>query len=220
MKNFSFKHVIWDWNGTILDDVFLCCDIMNNILKRRKMQSITLDQYRDIFTFPVKEYYKNVGLPLDNRNFEKLSVEFIDEYESRKNNCSLYPGIKETLEHFRSLGLGQSVLSAYSQITLEEIIENFGLSTYFQKINGLDNIYAAGKIDNGRKWINELGLKKGEVLLIGDSVHDNEVAEEIGAEAVLISAGHQSEKKLREVTQNVYPSMKSFLAELQNLKKY
>ncbi|MBZ0179197.1 MAG: HAD family hydrolase [Melioribacteraceae bacterium] len=220
MKNFRFKHIIWDWNGTMLDDVFLCCDIMNNILRRRNMQPITLSQYRDIFTFPVREYYKNVGLPLDNGNFEKLSVEFIDEYESRKNNCSLYPGVKETLEYFYSMGLGQSVLSAYSQHTLVEIIEHFGLSRYFQKINGLDNIYAAGKIDNGRKWIKELGLKKGEVLLIGDSVHDYEVAEEIGAASVLISTGHQAETKLKKVTQNVYPSMNSFLLELQNLKKY
>lgn len=220
MLNLNYKHIIWDWNGTMLDDVFLCCDIMNNILKRRNMKTISLDYYREIFTFPVRDYYKIVGLPLDNGSFEKLSVEFIDEYEARKNECRLYPGVKDVLEFFASKAIGQSVLSAYSQHTLEEIITTFGLRNYFQKIIGLNNIYAAGKIENGKKWIKELDLKKGEVLLIGDSVHDFEVAEEIGAEVVLISAGHQTAGKLKDITDNVYPSMESFYNALQKMKKY
>ena len=52
----NYQHIIWDWNGTLLNDVKLCADIMNNLLKTRSLPTITLEKYREIFTFPVKDY--------------------------------------------------------------------------------------------------------------------------------------------------------------------
>lgn len=207
----KYKHIIWDWNGTLFDDVFLCCDIMNALLSRRSMQQITLDTYRNVFTFPVKEYYKDVGHDVSDENWEILSYEFINEYEARKNECTLFTDALIVLDYIRNLGLSQSVLSAYSQNTLEEMIDHFGLSKFFIRLIGLDNIYAESKMHNGRKWMQELGYPKGEVLLIGDTVHDCEVAHEIGADSILIAQGHQAKSKLIVCTSTVINSLKDLL---------
>lgn len=192
----KYKHVIWDWNGTILDDSKLCAEIINNILAKRNLPPITLEEYRQKFTFPVIDYYKAVGLDVSGNNFEIMSHEFIDDYESNKLNCNLFPGAKELLEHFKKHNITQSVLSAYSQHTLEEVINHFGLSNYFIKLVGLNNIYAASKLDNGIKWIKELNINPKEVLMIGDTLHDYEVANEMGIDCVLFSGGHQAKEKL------------------------
>lgn len=209
----KYKHVIWDWNGTILDDSKLCTEIINNILVKRNLPPITLEEYKKIFTFPVINYYKAVGLDISGNNFEIMSHEFINEYESKKLNCSLFHGAKELLEHFAKNDLSQSVLSAYSQYTLEEIVNHFGLSKYFVKLVGLNNIYAASKLENGIKWIKELSINPKEVLMIGDTLHDYEVAQEMGIDCVLFSGGHQAKGKLEAANSQVIMSHLELLAE-------
>jgi phosphoglycolate phosphatase len=196
--NLKYKHVIWDWNGTLFDDVFLCADIMNNMLKRRNMPQISVEEYRRVFTFPVKDYYEKLGHKTDDENWEVISHEFINEYERRKLDFKLYSEAKKILQKIKDAGITQSILSAYSQKTLEEIVDYFNLSGYFIKLVGLNNIYAASKLDNGKKWMTELGFENGEVLFVGDTLHDYEVALEIGADPVLLTKGHQAEEKLKE----------------------
>lgn len=203
----KYRHIIWDWNGTLFNDLWLCCDIMNGMLKRRDLEPISVERYREVFTFPVREYYKKVGHDVSDGNWEIISYEFMNEYEERKNECGLIDEVHEVLEKIYSLGIKQSVLSAYSQHSLEEIIDHFNLSNFFIRLIGLDNIYAAGKLDNGIKWMKELGLEKGQVLLIGDTVHDYEVAREIDADCLLITEGHQEKSKLLEVTDKTVDSL-------------
>lgn len=213
MKNFSladYKHIIWDWNGTLFSDVELCHRIMKNLLSSRNLPIISLEDYRRIFTFPVKEYYRLAGHDISDENWELLSHDFISQYEKNKNQCTLYENTEKVLAYIKSKGISQSVLSAYSQHTLEEMIFHYNLSHYFIKIIGLDNIYAESKLDNGIKWMNELGFKPDEVLLIGDTEHDFEVASGIGADCLLISSGHQEKKKLQRLTTKVI----DYIAEL------
>lgn len=214
MKNFSlaaYKHIIWDWNGTLFSDVELCHRIMNNLLSSRNLPIISLEDYRRIFTFPVKEYYRLAGHDISDENWELLSHDFISQYEKNKNECTLYENTKEVLTCIKSKGITQSVLSAYSQHTLEEMISHYNLSHYFIRIIGLDNIYAESKLDNGIKWMNELGFKPDEVLLIGDTEHDFEVACGIGADCLLISSGHQEKGKLLRLTGKVIDSIDELL---------
>ena len=121
---------------------------------------------------------------------------FIRNYEKRRNEAVLHENVIETLNYISQNEIPQSILSAYSQETLTEIIEHFELTKYFSNIVGLDHIYASSKLDNGKKLMQKLGLSKGEALFLGDTLHDLEVAEEIGADCVLVSHGHQSKERL------------------------
>jgi len=184
---------------------------MNYLLTERGMGKISLEKYREIFTFPVKEYYRIAGHDISDENWEIISHEFIHEYERRKNSCGLYDKAVDVLEHIKSKGISQSVLSAYSQHTLEEMINQYNLSKYFIRLVGLDNIYATSKLANGIKWMNELGLNNNKVLMIGDTEHDFEVASGIGADCLLISSGHQNKSKLLKQTSNVIDSISELL---------
>lgn len=192
----KYKHVIWDWNGTILNDVTLCVDLINWLSEPRGIKPLTLQQYREVFTIPVKNYYEKIGFDFSKESFEIVGRIWMDEYERRKFECSLFNGIVNVLDKINSLGIGQSILSAYSQHTLDELVEHYGLRKYFTYVVGLDNIYAASKLHLGKGLMNKLGNSKGETVVIGDTVHDYEVACEIGADCILIANGHQSVKQL------------------------
>lgn len=207
----KYKHIIWDWNGTIFNDVSLGVDIINKLLKERNLPTITIESYKNIFTIPVKDYYKNLGFDFSKEPFEIVGKYWMDEYEKRKFECALYDESVELMELISQKGAGQSILSAYSQHTLEEMVDHYGLRKYFIHIAGLDNIYAASKLHLGKDLMKQLGNGKGETLVIGDTIHDYEVASEIGADCVLIARGHQSKEKLLSVSNNVFDSLKQII---------
>ncbi len=203
----KYKHIIWDWNGTIFNDVTLGIDIINKLLIERGLSTLTVEIYKEVFTIPVKDYYAGLGFDFSKEPFEKVGKLWMDEYERRKFECGLYNGVEDLMKKNQSLGIGQSILSAYSQHTLEEMVDHFSLRKYFTHIVGLDNIYAAGKLHLGKELMKRLGNGKGETLVIGDTIHDYEVATEIGADCVLVASGHQSKDVLLKATNNVIDSI-------------
>lgn len=77
------QHIIWDWNGTLLDDAWLSIKAINILLQRYKLPQINVSSYRDTFMFPVKQYYEKLGFNLLEPSFSQLSSEFIEEYKAR-----------------------------------------------------------------------------------------------------------------------------------------
>jgi len=192
----KYKHVIWDWNGTLINDVWLATEVMNEMLKKRNLPGIDSKKYREIFDFPVTKYYLKLGYDFSRESFEELTVEFINGYYQRFNQCKLNDGVEEVLKKISAMGIDQSVLSASKEDVLIEKIKYFGIDKYFCRIMGLENHYAESKIEKGKKWIAELNLNPQDVLLIGDTIHDYDVSKHMGCDCLLIANGHNSYEKL------------------------
>jgi phosphoglycolate phosphatase len=188
---------------------------MNILLTQESLPNITVEKYKSIFTFPVIEYYRIAGHTFEKNSFEVIGKQFIDEYEIRKNNCQLYPGVTELLEILQSEKINQYLLSAYEQNSLNNILDVYGIKNYFKYVVGLDNIYAGGKSHLARSLESKIRSngKAGDILLIGDTIHDYEVAREINSDCILLSHGHQDEERLLMLG---IPVVKNF-EELKNL---
>ena len=192
-----YRHIVWDWNGTLLDDLDYSISVMNGLLARRHLPLLDRTRYHELFDFPVRDYYYRLGFDPARDAFEQLSVEFITAYDARRWDCRLQPSTIEVLSAFARTGATQSILSAYRHETLHEIVAHFGLTPHFIRLTGLDNIYAHSKAELGRAWIAELGLPPADVLLVGDTLHDLEVARHLGVDCVLVAAGHHPASRLR-----------------------
>lgn len=209
----DYKHIIWDWNGTLWNDSWLCFELTNNMLAERAMPAMSQELYQSIMRFPIKDYYSDLGFDYVDESYEKLANEFMDVYESRRFECELQPKVKETLTSISKLGLTQSVLSAYKHDTLLQAIQFYQLTDYFDDIIGLDDIYAESKVANGIKYINSLGIDNSDVLFVGDTTHDFEVAEAMNVACVLIESGHNSRLRLEQCDVPVFSSLHELLVE-------
>ncbi len=207
----SYKHIIWDWNGTLLDDVGIVIDAMNSLLKMRNLPLLDEEKYKDIFTFPVKDYYAQLGFDFIVEPFEKLAAEYIAEFNSDKYRFSLHSDVETVLQFISDLGMGQSVLSASKEQELIEAVSKLNIDGYFERIAGLNNIYAVSKVERGKELLSELGLKPNEVLLIGDTLHDYEVAEEMGCSCLLVCNGHQSYQRVKGCGADIIESISEVL---------
>lgn len=207
-----YRHIIWDWNGTLLDDVDLSIDIMNGLLARRGLAPLDRARYHALFDFPVRDYYARLGFDPATDTFERLSVDFIRDYDRRRWEARLHSGADAVLHAVIAAGLTQSILSAYRHETLCEIVNHFGLVPRFVRFTGLDNIYAHSKIDLGRAWLAELGLPAAQVLLVGDTLHDFEVAQALGVDCALIAGGHHPVDRLHGRAAPVFADLTAFAA--------
>ena len=205
--------LIWDWNGTLLDDADICVESMNRILSGRGMKPITKNFYKEVFTFPVQNYYIKLGFDFDKEDWDKLAIDFINIYLSKLNSCDLQKNAEEVLRYFHEKKYLQYVLSAMEHNTLVASIKERGILDYFDAVAGIQDHYAASKVEIARKLMIRTGKDSGEVCLIGDSIHDHEVALELNWPCILIEGGHQSRERLINTGRKV-------LSGLDELKNY
>lgn len=207
----KYKHIIWDWNGTLVNDVDFSIDVINKVLSRRRMQTIDYDLYREIFGFPIKDYYKELGFTYENESFEDVSNEFMYEYNRQSCICKLHEEVENILKRISDGNIRQSILSAMHEVELNKAVKDMNIDNHFYRIMGLSNNYAESKVDIGKHFMNEIGLNPGEVLLIGDTIHDYEVACELECDCILVSKGHQSTSRLKRLNITVVDSLVNLL---------
>lgn len=208
----KFKHIIWDWNGTLLNDTWLCVEVLNGLLKKRGRELISGEVYRQNFGFPVIQFYHYLGFDTDVDSFERVSHEFIGDYEARwLTECALHPDAQNILSSMAAAGLTHSVLSAAKQEALETGIRHYGIREHFTGLCGTDNIYAHGKVERGRQWIDQLHWDPTEIVLIGDTLHDFEVAEAMGTDCILMTHGHHTPERLAATGKPVAHSLRELV---------
>jgi len=204
--------VIWDWNGTLLNDTHLSVSAMNRLLQKRNLNLLSESTYKDVFSFPVKDYYQKVGFDFQSEAFEIPAMEFIQHYNAEVTSCELHLDAMQVLTQFRSRGIRQFILSAMEQKALNDCLKHSKINQFFEAVSGLDNHYAASKLENGKRLIAEMNLDAREIVLIGDTIHDFEVAEELGCRCILISNGHQSKKVLQKTSVTILDQIGQLLS--------
>lgn len=206
------KAIIWDWNGTLLNDTDYCVSIINLLLSERGLPLLNKNRYKDVFSFPVKAYYQTIGFDFTKEDFSVPAHQYIDLYYKGFDQCALQKSTIEVLKFFRSKGLQQFVLSAMEHEMLEKTLNQKGILHFFEGVAGLKDHYAVSKVEQGKLLLKEFGIDAEETFLIGDTVHDFEVAEAIGVACILIADGHQSTNRLSETGAKVISSLEELIS--------
>lgn len=199
-----YKQIIWDFNGTLIDDAEICVRAVNPILLEYGLKEIDLKVYRDFFRFPVQEYYVDLGFRLTDQEFKDLSHRFNETYQSHWNDARVFQGAMDLLHQLKGEGKILSVLSAAWQSDLHAGLDRFGLKHFFDHIFGLQDRLAACKIQRGRELLDASGINAADTVLLGDTLHDLDVGKSLGMDVFLLTEGHMSEERLRAGHHHVY----------------
>lgn len=206
----NFDTVIWDWNGTLLDDAKVSYDILNLLLKTNGYQTVkTIDDYKQIFGFPIKDYYTKAGFDFSKKSYEELAREYIKTYNSLAKSCTLHKNAVDVLTKIKQSGVRQVILSASEQNVLLKQIGEYNITNLFDEIIGTSDIFAKGKIDAAKAWQQKTGAMN--AVMIGDTVHDFEVAGKLFAKSILFTGGHHSKDKLTKTGAVIVDDLKDIL---------
>ena len=204
-------YIIWDWNGTLIDDVSAAVNALNRMLAIRGVTPVTQDFYRAHFGFPVRPFYAVVGLDLEKEDWDKICTDF-HQFIAEEPNQHLRPDAMDALRFVREQGGHQSILSALRQDLLLRDTTREGVQDFLDERFGVDNLDGATKLSRGHDLTAHLkanGLLAPDqpVFFIGDTLHDAEVGAAIGATPILVEGGHQNGDRLRASGHMVVPSL-------------
>lgn len=202
------KYVIWDWNGTLIDDLALAVTVINRLMADNGYpQRFTTDEYKEVFGFPVVDYYRRAGFDLKKHSFDFLAQQYVDLYNPSSFDCPLCEGAAAALQAIRAAGCTQVILSASEDAILAQQVAHYGLTGYFDALLGQADSYAHGKLTRGRQWMADSAIDPEKAVLVGDTLHDAQVAADLGISCVLCAKGHQSRARLESAGVPVIDSL-------------
>lgn len=197
MKKYSL--VVWDWNGTLLDDVDANLRTANRMLTTRGLKPISSkDKYRSLFCFPVVNFYNKVGFDLANEDFGKIAEEYVSTYTEENESSALFSGARETLKKLKDANVRQVIVSATEHERLRVEVASHGVADLFEDILGVGDNYGNSKTTVAKAFAERCCADPSEILFVGDTCHDSEVAEACGCDCVLVSGGHVSAENLQK----------------------
>ena len=210
----KYEYIVWDWNGTLLDDARLCYELANLQFLKRQHPGMEFDHYRLHTAHPFSEFFRRMGLPLSSEEYAQLSHDFHRDYAERRIECALHDQARTILQRIKSLGLHQSIISAHPQDMLWFMLEHHGLTPFFDVVKGKQHPLGDGKLELAEDWIREIIPVEGaRILVVGDTDHDFEMAQLLGADCLLVSHGLQHPERLEKVGAPVVDSLRA-VAEL------
>ena len=188
--------IIWDWNGTLLDDNHASLSALNAILSRRGLKTIDLDYYRKNFAFPVRYFYESLGVKIECEDWDKLAQEYHDAYHEAQ--LRLTSDALEALSLVKKNDVPQAVVSAMREDYLKSDMDKFGIRTYFEAVLGTNNLDGCSKLSRIKDYVASVG-KRDEYVVIGDSLHDKEVSDAIGARCIFYGGGSHDPGRLKSL---------------------
>ncbi len=181
------RNAIFDWSGTLSDDLVQGYTATMNVFRRLGVAPLTFEAYRREFTLPYMDFYRKfVSLPE-----EELRFLFLEEI-SRGEEPDLFPHVRELLSILREQGVRLAILSSHPQEKLEQEVRDFGLHGWFVAVCGSVH----DKTSAIRVILERAEFLSSETVYIGDMTHDMEAGK--GAEVLTIGVtwGYQTREKL------------------------
>lgn len=205
----KYKYVIWDFNGTVIDDTAVSMNAINKVLAKRNLPTLsTVDDLRRLFCFPVEDYYRRLGMDFAHEPYEIPANEWVHDYTENMFSAPLSDGIWDALLKIQNCGAKQIILSASELVMLTKQTDALGITQMFDEILGCDNVYAVSKAHIAEEWIKS--KEKDEIfpaIMVGDTDHDFAVSKIIGCECVLYSGGFMSRDVLEGFSVPVFDTI-------------
>lgn len=201
-----FTEIIWDWNGTLLNDRDISLKVEGELFPRYGVKPPTRVQREALFCHPIEKYYEKVGFDFSKHSYAEISDVWMEIYQEKVLEAELFHGVREMLETIRAEGKRQFILSAAPEDHLSDVTVSHKIHHLFDAVYGLSDPMAATKVYRGHDLMRDQKIDASKAILIGDTVHDYEVAQALGIEVLLIADGHNPFEKLAGLHHRVLPT--------------
>ncbi len=184
------SHLVWDWNGTLLDDLPIVIAAVNRTIGDFGLNPIGAHDYRDHYTRPVRHFYDRLfGRAIEDEEWLRLNTGFHEAYFQLARRVDLAPGARDAMESLDAAGWTQSLLSMSPQDWLDGIVRRLGIHHRFQIVDGLSGPTGGQKAKHLEGHLDVLGIAGSSVVVVGDTPDDVAAARHVGARAILFHGG-------------------------------
>ncbi|MEV0049636.1 HAD family hydrolase [Saccharopolyspora shandongensis] len=192
------RHIVWDWNGTLLADNDAVVASVNAVCTAYDREHIDIDEWRSVFSRPLLQCYERLlRRSLGEQDWARIDVLYHEAYRELLHTCELAEGVPHALKDWATAGRTQSLLSMWFHDELVPLVTDMGLHSLFARVDGLRNDIGGGsKAEHLRRHLAAQEIDARDVVLIGDVLDDAHAAEQAGTKCVLVTTGVMSRAAL------------------------
>ena len=206
----KYNYILWDWNGTLLDDLDASVCAVNDMLEAYGKEPLDLKTYYSYIDTPIYKFYERI-FDLNVVTMEVIKPLFGELYIKHEDKMQLAPDADRVLEYCKAQGVKQYILSAAHIDDLMRYAVPFGVADYFEKIEAAKDYEAGSKIDRARLLLAQEKIAPDECVMIGDTLHDLDTSEALGVDCILYSKGHTDYNVLKKTGRPVCRSFDEIL---------
>ncbi|WP_406692190.1 HAD family hydrolase [Saccharopolyspora sp. ID03-671] len=214
MTKSSPRHIVWDWNGTLLDDNHAVVSAVNSVCTLFDREHIDIDEWRAIYSRPLRDCYARLlRREITEDDWARVDELYHVAYRELLDSCGMAEGVPNALRDWADTGGTQSLLSMWFHDDLVDLVTARGLHGFFDRMDGLRTAVGGGSKDEHlRAHLKVQELDPAEVVLIGDVLDDAHAAERAGAHCILVTTGVMDRTKLATSGRPVVDSIPQALA--------
>ncbi|GBE25294.1 phosphoglycolate phosphatase [bacterium BMS3Bbin02] len=197
-------HIIWDWNGTLFDDLHIIVESVSACVAPFGRDSITEEDYRDHYTRPVSVFYENLmGRAITQDEWANIDNIFHETYRSLLHGANLAVDADAAIRLLSDQAGTQSILSMWWHSELVPFTAGFGMHDVMKRIDGNRDDTGALKADQMRAHVERLvadhGVVAADVVAVGDTFDDAAAARSVGVPIILYDGGSHHRRELEKV---------------------
>lgn len=186
----EFKLAIFDWNGTMLDDLPVVYGSVRKIFQTYGLPAPSLDAYREEITTDFMKFYEKHGLTgAKPEDLNAIRKSYLVEHG---REAKLHKGAEDLILLCRNLGLQTAVVSAEIPEVLDKKLSEFGIFPLIDRITGGAYNKPAALIDT----LDFLGVQAEKAFYLDDTLDGLMAAKSVGITTIGFCNGYNSRKRI------------------------
>jgi len=197
----KFRHIVFDFDGTIADTSRIIIATMQATMRERQLRVATPQEIKQVIGLPLNECFLHIYPGMSEMESLDCASTYCDIFDINKTRLtpSLFPGVKEALEALSQRGMTMSVASSRGHGSLVELLEMMGVEQHFAMVVGVDNVdHAKPHPEAVLTILRAMDIGTSESLMVGDMPVDIAMGKNAGTETCAVTYGNSSIEQLQE----------------------
>ena len=191
-----FELIIFDWDGTLSDSVGLITDLMIQSFLLHNVSPPSRMEVADILGIKLSEAFKILLKEKDQNASELIFNSYIDLYNQSSNKVKLFDGVELGIKELHRYGYKIAIATGGGRNYLDSCLAQTSIKEFINVTKTSDDCFSKPHPQMCNEILNELIIEPEKSIVIGDSIHDLQMAKNAGISSLAVTYGAHKQDSL------------------------
>ena len=191
-----FELIIFDWDGTLSDSVGLITDLMIQSFLLHNVSPPSRMEVADILGIKLSEAFKILLKEKDQNASELIFNSYIDLYNQSSNKVKLFDGVELGIRELHRYGYKIAIATGGGRNYLDSCLAQTSIKDFINVTKTSDDCFSKPHPQMCNEILNELIIEPEKSIVIGDSIHDLQMAKNAGISSLAVTYGAHKQDSL------------------------
>ena len=191
-----FELIIFDWDGTLSDSVGLITDLMIQSFVLHNVEPPSRGEVADILGIKLSEAFKILLEEKNQNNSELILNSYLDLYNRSQNKVKLFDGVEYGIKELHRCGYKIAIATGGGRNYLESCLSQTSIRNNISVTKTSDDCFSKPHPQMCKEIMDELLIEPEKSIVIGDSIHDLQMAKNANISSLAATYGAHNQKAL------------------------